>query len=73
MENCYIKNLKKRIVKKNIEYNQSYIHLKPEKQLKMFDPQIFCAFMHKNEPPNMSNGKPFSDKVLSGTFILVGI
>ncbi len=51
MENCRIKNLEKELWK-NIENKQSYIHLKSEKQLKMCDPQIFCAFKHRNEPPS---------------------
>ena len=39
---------------------QSYIHLKQEKQLKMCDPQLFCAFKHWNEPPT-SNSLSWSD------------
>ncbi len=59
--NCHIKNLKKKLWK-NIEYKQSYIHLKSEKQSKMCDPKIFSAFVHRNELPTQETiDSPLTD------------
>ena len=36
-----------------MELENTNIHLKSEKQLKMCDPKIFSAFVHRNELPIM--------------------
>ena len=49
----YVLGFGPELVNMVVQYKQSSIHLKSEKQLEMCDSQIFSAFMHRNEPPTV--------------------